>query len=106
MDLVKITQVRKKWYGDESAWPWNCDSPTVERPRVITLAVPHEEFMEMACSLPSVYELPVLNLAFHEAGKPDTFIIRDFDNDSGTGMELFVERSGYDYARYKAMVCM
>jgi len=105
-----IGRMRKKWFGSEGDWPWQDESPpdeySFETPRVVTLLVPRDEFMAMVLRLPSIFDLPVLSLAHHEAGEPDKFILRDFDSDAAGIGQLYIECSGYDYARYKAMICM
>jgi hypothetical protein len=69
------------------------------------LIIPYKEFREILFFIPSFGDFPVFTNAFKSAGEPDKFIIKCFDGgDTQAGDELYIERSGYDYPRYKAVL--
>jgi len=85
----------------------SCSEPVTwsETIDICTLAIPYAEFRNIVFFLPKFDELPIFTNAFLSAGEPDKFIVKCFDGGSGqVGDELYVERSGYDYPRYKAVV--
>jgi len=122
LSTVEISQCRKKWtlfnemqatcieseedrnrvssyLVEDSDVEW---LPTVEPP---TLIVPYEEFRNLLFFLPKFHELPIFTNAYKSAGEPNQFIVRCFDGgDDQAGDELYIDRSGYEYARYKSAV--
>ena len=75
--------------------------PTVGYP---TFDIPLDEFRDLLFGLPEISDLPLLHNAYRGGGEPDRFYVRCFDGELDQGTRFFIERSGYDYPRYKGYV--
>ena len=68
------------------------------------ILMPIEEFHQLLFQLPDMQDLPIAYAAFKAAGEPDVFVARCFEGEYDEGSRFFVERSGFDYPRYKAYI--
>ena len=69
-----------------------------------TLDIPIDEFRELLFGLPEIAELPLTYTAYRSGGEPDRFYVRCFGGEVDQGTRFYIERSGYDYPRYKGYV--
>ena len=69
-----------------------------------TLDIPIDEFRDLLFGLPDISELPITHNAWRGGGEPDRFYVRCFDGERDQGTRFYIERSGYDYPRYKGYV--
>ena len=69
-----------------------------------TLDIPLDEFRDLLFGLPELSELPLTHNAHRSAGEPDRFYVRCFDGKVDQGTRFYIERSGFDYPRYKGYV--
>ena len=69
-----------------------------------TFDIPLEEFRDLLFSLPNIEDLPITWTAYRTAGEPDRFYVRCFEGELDQGTRFYIERSGYDYPRYKGYV--
>ena len=66
------------------------------------ILMPLEEFHTLLFGLPEMEDLPIAYAAFKAVGEPDEFIARCFEGEYDEGTGFYVERQGFNYARYKA----
>lgn len=69
-----------------------------------TFDIPIDEFRDLLFGLPDISELPITHNAWRGGGEPDRFYVRCFDGELDQGTRFYIERSGYDYPRYKGYV--
>lgn len=69
-----------------------------------TLDIPLDEFRDLLFGLPELSELPLTYTAYRSGGEPDRFYVRCFGGEVDQGTRFYIERSGYDYPRYKGYV--
>ena len=89
-----------EWLKHEEAYSPSPD-PDVGYP---TFDIPLDEFRDLLFGLPEFSELPLLHNAYRSAGEPGRFYVRCFDGELDQGSRFYIERSGYDYPRYKGYV--
>ena len=69
-----------------------------------TFDIPIDEFRDLLFGLPDISELPITHNAWRGGGEPDRFYVRCFYGELHQGTRFYIERSGYDYPRYKGYV--
>ena len=69
-----------------------------------TLDIPIDEFRDLLFGLPEISELPLTYTAYRSGGEPDRFYVRCFGGEVDQGTRFYIERSGFDYPRYKGYV--
>lgn len=69
-----------------------------------TFDIPLDEFRDLLFGLPEFSDLPLTHNAWRGGGEPDRFFVRCFDGELDQGTRFYIERSGYEYPRYKGYV--
>ena len=89
-----------EWLKREEAYSPSPD-PDMGYP---TFEIPLDEFRDLLFGLPEFSDLPLTHNAYLSGGEPDRFFVRCFDGEHDQGTRFYIERSGYDYPRYKGYV--